>query len=120
MSNAMQQGFFGAYGGVMLAIALSVCGAGADALLKAASQQPHPFLNLWFVLGAFATILFAIGWVFLMQFMKLGTAGVLYAVSSSLLLVVIGHLVFGERLSPSEVTGVAMAVGSFVLLGRLI
>ena len=120
MSTAMQQGFFGAYGGVFLAILLSVCGAAADALLKVASQQSHPFLNVWFMLGALASITFAIGWVFLMQVMKLGTAGVLYAVSSSLLLVAIGYLVFGERLSPSEVTGVAMAVGSFVLLGRLI
>jgi drug/metabolite transporter (DMT)-like permease len=34
--------------------------------------------------------------------------------------VVIGYLVFGERLNTAEVTGVAMAVGSFVLLGRLL
>ena len=120
MSSSMQQTFFGASGGVALAIALSMLGAAADALLKAASHQPQPFLNLWFALGALATIAFAVGWVFLMPVMKLGTAGVLYAVSSSLLLVGIGYLVFGERLSTAEITGVAMAVGSFVLLGRLI
>jgi drug/metabolite transporter (DMT)-like permease len=120
MSQAVQQTFFGAYGGLALALLLSLLGITADTLLKAASQQPQPFLNLWFALGALATIAFAIGWVFLMQLMKLGTAGVLYAVTSSLLLVAIGYLVFGERLSTSEVTGVAMAVGSFVLLGRLI
>lgn len=120
MSQTVNQTFFGAYGGVGLAILLSMLGAAADALLKTASHQPQPFLNLWFALGAIATIAFAIGWVFLMQVMKLGTAGVLYAISSSLLLVGIGYLVFGERLSTAEVTGVAMAVGSFVLLGRLI
>lgn len=120
MSDAVQSSFLGAYGGVALAILLSFLGVTADALLKVASQQAHPFLNLWFALGALATIAFAIGWVFLMQLMKLGTAGVLYAVTSSLLLVIIGYLVFGERLSTTEVTGVAMAVGSFVLLGRLI
>lgn len=120
MSNTVQQGFLGAYGGVALAMLLSVFGSAADAFLKAASHQPQPFLNIWFVLGSLSTIAFAVGWVFLMQVMKLGTAGVLYAVSSSLLLVAVGYLVFGERLSASEVTGVAMAVGSFVLLGRLI
>ncbi len=120
MSNAVHQTFFGAYGGVALAILLSVLGAAADALLKAASNQPQPFLNIWFVLGSLTTISFALGWVFLMQVMKLGTAGVLYAVSSSLLLVAIGYLVFGERLSTAEVTGVVMAVGSLMLLGRLI
>lgn len=120
MSEAVHPTFSGAFGGVTLAILLSLLGVAADTMLKAASQQPQPFLNVWFALGALSTIGFAIGWVFLMQVMKLGTAGVLYAVTSSLLLVVIGYLVFGERLSTAEVTGVAMAVGSFVLLGRLI
>ncbi|MEZ5500095.1 MAG: hypothetical protein R3E77_11795 [Steroidobacteraceae bacterium] len=108
------------YAGIVLAIVLSVLGAAADTCLKAASHQSHPFMNFWFVLGTVATLAFAVGWVFLMQMMKLGTAGVLYAVSSSLLLVGIGYLIFGERLTTAEVTGVAMAVGSFVLLGRLI
>jgi drug/metabolite transporter (DMT)-like permease len=118
--SSILQGIFGTYSGVALAILLSLLGATADALLKAASQQAQPFLSLWFVLGSVATIGFAVGWVLLMQLMKLGTAGVLYAVTSSLLLVVIGYLVFGERLNTAEVTGVAMAVGSFVLLGRLL
>jgi drug/metabolite transporter (DMT)-like permease len=108
------------YSGVALAILLSILGATADAMLKAASQHPQPFLSLWFALGALATVAFAVGWVFLMQVMKLGTAGVLYAVTSSMLLVAVGYLVFGERLNSAEVTGVAMAVGSFVLLGRLL
>lgn len=119
MASTLQQTIFGSYGGVALAILLSLLGVTADALLKAASQEQQPFLNLWFALGSVATVAFAVGWVFLMQLMKLGTAGVLYAVSSSLLLVVIGYLIFGERLNTAEATGVAMAVGSFILLGRL-
>lgn len=120
MFQSMQQTFAGPIAGVGLATALSILGAAADTFLKAASHQPQPFLNLWFILGALATMAFAIGWVFLMQVMKLGTAGMLYAVSSSLLLVAAGYLIFGERLTTAEITGVAMALGSFVLLGRLI
>jgi len=51
--------------------------------------------------------------------MKIATAGIVYAVSSALLLVLVGVVCFGERLTASEVTGVAMALGAVVLLGRL-
>jgi drug/metabolite transporter (DMT)-like permease len=120
MFNSVQQSISGPFGGAALAIGLSVLGVTADTLLKAASQHSHPFLNAWFVLGCLSTLAFAVGWVFLMQVMKLGTAGVIYAVTSSLLLVAVGYLVYGERLNSAEITGVAMAVGAFFLLGRLL
>ncbi|HTJ19011.1 MAG TPA: SMR family transporter [Steroidobacteraceae bacterium] len=102
-----------------LAIALSGVGVAADAVLKLASSRTHPFLTEWFVLGCVLTAAFAVGWVFLMQSMKIATAGIVYAVSSALLLVLVGVVCFGERLTASEVTGVAMALGAVVLLGRL-
>ena len=71
------------------------------------------------MLGCVLTAAFAVGWVFLMQSMKIATAGIVYAVSSALLLVLVGVVCFGERLTASEVTGVAMALGAVVLLGRL-
>jgi len=40
-------------------------------------------------------------------------------VASALLLVLIGVVFFDERLSASEITGVAMALGAVALLGRL-
>ena len=94
-------------------------GVAADAALKLASSRPHPFLTGWFALGCLLTAAFAVGWVFLMQSMKLAAAGIVYAVASALLLVLIGVVFFDERLTPSELTGVAMALGAVVLLGRL-
>lgn len=104
---------------LVLALVLSGVGVAADAVLKLASSRAHPFLTGWFALGCALTATFAIGWVVLMQSMKIATAGIVYAVSSALLLVLIGVVCFGERLTPSEVTGVAMALGAVVLLGRL-
>ena len=104
---------------LVLALVLSGVGVTADAVLKLASSRPHPFLTGWFVLGCTLTAAFAIGWVFLMQSMRIATAGIVYAVSSALLLVVVCVVLFGERLTPGEVTGVAMALGAVVLLGRL-
>ncbi|HSC09207.1 MAG TPA: hypothetical protein VLD59_20455 [Steroidobacteraceae bacterium] len=104
--------------GVLIAIAVSLVGIGADSMLKAASRQPHALANRWFVAGIALTILFALGWLVLMRYMKLGTAGAVYAVASATLLAIIGVVFFDERLTPAEITGVGMALGSVALLAR--
>ena len=105
--------------GMILALVLSGVGVAADAVLKIASAREHPLITGWFALGCALTAAFAVGWVFLMQTMKIATAGIVYAVASALLLVLIGVIFFEERLSASEVTGVAMALGAVLLLSRL-
>ncbi|MGH8175115.1 MAG: SMR family transporter [Steroidobacter sp.] len=108
-----------AWKGALLAIALSCVGVAADTLLKLASTQHRPFWNGWFFLGVLCTAGFAVVWVLLMQTMKLATAGVIYAVTSALMLVCIGIVFFGEKLNGAESTGVVMALMAVVLLGRL-
>jgi len=105
--------------GVLIALLLSAVGVAADAVLKLASARPRPLLNGWFLLGCALSVVFAVLWVFLMQHMKMATAGIFYAVASTLLLVVIGVSFFGERLSSGEMTGMAMALCAVILLGRL-
>lgn len=105
--------------GISLVLLLSVIGVAADAVLKVASLKSSPFTSPWFLLGCVLGVLFAIVWVFLMQNMKIATAGLFYAVASALLLVLIGITFFNERLTPSELTGVSMAMVSLVLLGRV-
>ena len=75
-----------AFRSLALALVLSGVGVAADAALKLASSRPHPFLTGWFALGCLLTAAFAVGWVFLMQSMKIATAGIVYAVASALLL----------------------------------
>lgn len=105
---------------LVIAGLVSLVGIGADSLLKAASQQHHVILNRWFVGGIALSIAFALGWLVLMRYMKLATAGAFYAVASALLLAVIGVVFFDERLTPAEITGMGMAVGSVALLSRFI
>jgi multidrug transporter EmrE-like cation transporter len=105
--------------GVALALILSVVGVAADAVLKLAAARARPLLSGWFLLGCALSVTFAVGWVFLMQNMKIATAGIVYAVASALLLVFVGVVFFEERLSASEMTGIAMALGAVILLGRL-
>src|SRR5262245_17444460 len=107
------------HSGMGVAILLSVVGVAADAVLKLASAQRNPFFNAWFALGCVLSALFVILWIQLMQSMRIATAGLIYAVASALLLVLIGVTFFGERLTASEVTGIVMAMGAIVLLGRV-
>ena len=102
-----------------VAILLSVVGVAADAVLKLASAHRTPFFNAWFALGCALSGVFVILWIHLMQNMRIATAGLIYAVASALLLVAIGVTFFGERLTASELTGVVMAMGAIVLLGRV-
>ena len=53
-----------------------------------------------------------------MRHLKLATIGEVYSVSMILLLTTIGAVVFRQPLHISEILGLAMAVGSLILLMR--
>ncbi len=104
---------------IVAVIALTCTGVLADTMLKLGSTQRHPIWNGWSAAGFALTACFALLWLFLTRTMNLGTLGVVYAVGSALLLVATGVVVFGERLTGAEVAGVALAVTSLPLLGRV-
>jgi small multidrug resistance pump len=96
---------------------LTVLGVGADAALKLASAERHVMHSKWLFIGIGLSCAFAVGWMFLMRIMKLSIAGVIYGVASTLLLCAIGVIFFDERLSQTELAGVAAAMLAIVLLG---
>ena len=104
--------------GLAIAALVTLAGIGADSMLKAASQDQHVLTSRWFAAGMVLTVAFALGWVVLMRFMKLAVAGAIYAVVSAVLLAIIGVVLFDERLTPSEMTGIGMAVAAVALLSR--
>jgi multidrug transporter EmrE-like cation transporter len=53
-----------------------------------------------------------------MRYLKLATIGAVYSVSMVLLLTGVGVFAFRHPLHASEVVGLAMAVGSLILLMR--
>lgn len=105
--------------GLVLVLALSCLGVLADAVLKLASTQRNVVFGKWFFVGILLSLAFATGWLFLMRVMKLATAGVLYGVTSALLLCVIGVVFFDERLSGTEIAGIATATLAIFLLGSV-
>lgn len=100
-----------------LVLALSCIGVLADAVLKLASTQRNVMFSRWLLAGLLLSCTFAVGWMLLMRVMKLSTAGVLYGVTSALLLCLIGVVFFEERLSGTEIAGIATATLAIILLG---
>jgi drug/metabolite transporter (DMT)-like permease len=103
---------------VFVTIAFSVVGVFGDYFLKLASQRENSLKSGWFYLGFALYASTAFGWVFVMKHLKLATIGVLYSVSMILLLAATGVVVFRESLNYYEIAGLAMAIGSLLLLAR--
>ena len=103
---------------IAVTIAFSLVGVCGDYFLKLASARPQALRSKWFAIGFAVYASTAFGWVFVMKHLKLATIGVVYSVSMVLLLAGIGIVFFRESISAYEVAGIAMAIGSLVLLVR--
>ena len=103
---------------VIVTIAFSVVGVVGDYFLKLASAEDQSLKSPAFYVGFLIYASTAFGWVFVMKHLKLGTVGVVYCVSMVLLLTAIGVVAFKETLNGYEIAGLAMAVGSLLLLTR--
>src|SRR5260370_5763386 len=103
---------------VLVTIAFSVIGVLGDYFLKLASAREQPLRTGWFYLGFALYASTAFGWVFVMKHLKLATIGVFYSVAMVVLLTAIGAVFFGERISAWELLGIAMGVGSLLILSR--
>ena len=103
---------------LVVTVAFSVVGVVGDSLLKLASEQRAPLRSGWFYLGFAVYASTAFGWVYVLRHLKLATIGAVYSVSMILLLTGVGVAAFGQPLNASVVAGLAMAIGSLVLLMR--
>ena len=100
-------------------VGLATSATAGDWLLKLASESSRPFRTPWFLLGAAVYALSALGWIYVMRYLKLATSGVVFAVTNVLLLAVLGMFVFRESLHWTEILGIALGVLSLCLLTRL-
>lgn len=103
---------------IALTLGFSIVGVVGDYFLKLASANSNPFRSRWFFVGFAVYASTAIGWVLVMRHLKLATIGAVYSVAMILLLTSVGVVAFRETLSFYEYLGLAMAIGSLVLLMR--
>lgn len=103
---------------LLLTFGFSLLGVLGDYFLKVASLADRPFRTAAFYIGFAVYGSTAFGWLFAMRHLKLATISAVYSVSIVLLLTGLGVVVFNERLRPTEVLGIALALASLVLLVR--
>lgn len=103
---------------LVVAIGLAAVGVLADYFLKLASEQTASTRSAWFWTGLAVYAAMASGWVYVMRHLSFTEIGIVYSVSTILLLTLVGTLVLKESLHIHEVVGVLLAFGSLVLLAR--
>ena len=87
-----------------------------DYCIKIASGRIHGLYSVQFAVGVIFYSLPAIGWFYLMKSHSLATIGVLYSVSTILLLALLGIVVFNEPVGWREGLGIFLAVAAVIVV----
>ncbi len=105
---------------IILTVFLGLAGVVGDFFIKLASNSPKSPIIKWFVIGAVIWASVAFGWYHVYKYLKLSTSAVFYAISTILFLTSVSVFYFKEKLNIYEIIGIAMAIGSLILLKRFI
>jgi len=102
----------------LIVVALAMLGVVGDFFIKLAGNNATKVDFKFLTIGSIIYFASAFGWLFAMRHLKLATLGTIYALATSLLLVVLGVGVFREQLRLQEIVGVVLAATSLALLGQ--
>ncbi len=102
----------------VVAVLMSVLGVVGDYFLKLASADALQVNVKLLALGVLIYAATALGWFYALAHLKLAVVGVVYSVSTVLLLTLLGALYFREHLSYMEILGLILAILSLILLAR--
>jgi len=98
---------------IMLLAGVNVLG---DYFIKLSGIGPKYIKYFPFFVGMVVYALTAVGWFFVMKEMKLSTLGIFYSVTTAILLVIVGTLVFKEQLNTYSLIGIALGIASIIIL----
>lgn len=104
--------------GILMIILLSLVGAVGDYFLKIAGNGEKYIDFRFFIVGFLLFSSTAIGWFYVFKHIKLSTVGIMYGISTTLILVAIGIIFFNERLNTYEIIGIISGIFSMILLTR--
>lgn len=103
---------------IIVGIALSAVTVLGDVLIKTAADKAG-WSGWWLlVIGAVVYGATAFGWFYVMRYDELTDVGVLYAVSTVVILFGVSGLYFKEHIAPMEIVGLVMAVVALILMLR--
>lgn len=105
---------------VFVVALLAVAGVIGDYFIKLAGHGPRSMDLKWFIVGLVIYASTAFGWFWVMKHIKLSSLGVIYSLTTVLLLVGIGVIVFHEKMNVYEIIGTIGAICSVLLLSRFV
>lgn len=89
-----------------------------DYCIKLASGKPEGLLSAQFSIGAILYGTTAIGWFFLMKSQSLAMIGVLFSVSTMIMLAALGVFVFKEAFGWREAIGISLAIMAVAVMSH--
>jgi len=102
----------------IVVILLAGLGTLGDYFIKSAGEGSRYISYTPFFVGMSVYALSAVGWFFVMKHIKLSSLGVIYSVSTAIILAFIGALVFKEEINSFALLGILLGVVSLFLLAR--
>ena len=106
------------FSGLFVVLLISVITACGDFCMKLAGNS-GTFINIkWFLFGMALYMVTGVGWFVAMRSVKMSSIGVIYGVTTVILLAIIGVLFFDEKLNWLEIAAILMGISSIVLLVR--
>jgi len=103
---------------ILYFIGLEVMSLLADYFIKRASLQTGFIGWKYLFMGGFVYFLSAFGWFFLMRSFKLVTIGVFHSFAVIGLSMMLGLVVFNEKITLREIIGIILGCASILLLVR--
>lgn len=103
---------------IIIVAFLALIGVIGDFFIKLSGHGPKFMDVKWLVVGSLFYVSTIGGWFYVMKHIKLSSLGVVYSLTTVLLLVAIGVFYFHEKLNVYEIIGIITAIVSVILLSR--
>ena len=102
----------------LLVVLISIITAIGDFFMKLAGNSSRYIDAKWFSYGMLLYLITGFGWFMVMKVVKLSSIGIIYGVTTSVVLAFIGIAIFHEKLNFIEVIAMMMGLTSIFLLAR--
>ncbi len=104
--------------GFIAIVLISAVTATGDYFMKLAGNTEKYMDLKWFLIGLFLYLITAFAWFVAFKSIKVSSIGVIYGITTAVILAMIGVIFFHEKLSPVEIIGVILGLLSLILLLR--
>lgn len=103
---------------ILAIILLAAVGVTGDYFIKLSGSGQVYIIIKYFLIGMLIYAVSALGWFFVMKTTKISSLGIVYSVSTALLLFVIGVVYFKESYQPKDIIALIFGIISIILISK--